>query len=309
MTHTVTVGLDGSTESLAAADWAAREALLRDVPLRLVHAWVWQPPYSYTPMAGVSAPEPVVEEQRLWAESVPRKAEADLSARHPTLRITTDRIPDLPVPALLAASAETDLLVLGSRGLSGLTGFLVGSVGLAVVASTECPVVMVRAGERAEDEHRPTDAAGLPSTGSPFRDVVVGVDLEHPVDTVTDFAFEAAARRGAALRVVHTWTLPPYYYGYGGALDPTLATELGGQVRHTLSDTLRPWREKFPGVEVIEQTPMGGAGPCLLDASRDASLVVVGRRHRRAPLGPHIGPVTHAVLHHASAPVAVVPYG
>ncbi|MFD7165190.1 universal stress protein [Streptomyces violascens] len=309
MTRTVTVGLDGSTESLAAADWAAREAVLREVPLRLVHAWVWQPPYSYTPMAGVSAPKPVVEEQRLWAESVPRKAEADLSARHPGLRVAADRISEPPVPALLAASAETDLLVLGSRGLSGLTGFLVGSVGLAVVAGTECPVVLVRAGECAEDEHRPPDAAGLSSATSPFRDVVVGLDLEHPVDAVTEFAFEAAARREAALRVVHTWTLPPYYYGYGGALDPTLASELGGQVRNALGDALRPWREKSPAVEVIEETPMGGAGPCMIDASRNACLVVVGRRHRRAPVGPHIGPVTHAVLHHSSAPVAVVPYG
>ena len=44
----------------------------------------------------------------------------------------------------------------------------------------------------------------------------------------------------------------------------------------------------------------------LIDDSADASLVVVGRRTRRSPLGPHIGPVAHAVLHHAKAPVAVV---
>ncbi|MFC4466919.1 universal stress protein, partial [Streptomyces xiangluensis] len=44
----------------------------------------------------------------------------------------------------------------------------------------------------------------------------------------------------------------------------------------------------------------------LVDVSSGASLVVVGRRIRRNPFGTHIGPVTHAVLHHATAPVAVV---
>ncbi|WP_179202557.1 universal stress protein, partial [Streptomyces caniscabiei] len=45
------------------------------------------------------------------------------------------------------------------------------------------------------------------------------------------------------------------------------------------------------------------------EASRDACLVVVGRHVRRSPLGAHIGPVAHAVLHHAGVPVAVVPHG
>ncbi|MFF1323610.1 universal stress protein [Streptomyces chartreusis] len=45
-----------------------------------------------------------------------------------------------------------------------------------------------------------------------------------------------------------------------------------------------------------------------MDASRDAALVVVGRRSRRAQIGGHVGPVTHALLHHAAAPVAVVPH-
>lgn len=47
----------------------------------------------------------------------------------------------------------------------------------------------------------------------------------------------------------------------------------------------------------------------LVDASRKASLVVVGRKIRRSPIGAHIGPVTHAVLHHSTAPVAVVAHG
>ncbi|WP_306943064.1 universal stress protein [Streptomyces phaeochromogenes] len=93
-----------------------------------------------------------------------------------------------------------------------------------------------------------------------------------------------------------------------GIVAPEFDAELTAQVRHELSDVLRSWRTKFPGVEVHEQTVIGGAGSNLVDASRDAALVVVGRRTRHAQFGTHIGPVTHAVLHHATAPVAVVPH-
>jgi nucleotide-binding universal stress UspA family protein len=57
---------------------------------------------------------------------------------------------------------------------------------------------------------------------------------------------------------------------------------------------------------VDELSRLGSPASHLIDASRDASLVVVGRRVRRGPLGTHIGAVTHAVMHHATAPVAVV---
>jgi nucleotide-binding universal stress UspA family protein len=292
MSRNVTVGLDGSPESLAAADWAAHEALLRDAPLRLVHAWQWQP-YTYSPLAGASLP-PLDDPRSEWAERLPRETAARLAERHPGLHISAERIPEQPVTALLAAAEEADLLVLGSRGLGGVTGFIVGSVALAVVARTERPVVLVRAGERVADDH-------------PKGGVVLGLDLERPDGSLIGFAFEAASRRGRNLRVVHGWR-PPSSYGYGGAFDLDLNAELHAQIRHNMIEVLRPWREKFPGVEVNEQAVVGSAGSHLVDASRDAALVVVGRRNRRTPVGPHIGPVTQAVLHHAAAPVAVVPH-
>jgi nucleotide-binding universal stress UspA family protein len=54
------------------------------------------------------------------------------------------------------------------------------------------------------------------------------------------------------------------------------------------------------------ESRFGPAAEHIVEASHQASLVVVGRRVRRSPLGAHIGSVTHAVLHHAAAPVAVV---
>lgn len=76
----------------------------------------------------------------------------------------------------------------------------------------------------------------------------------------------------------------------------------------SLTETLHPWREKFLGVEVTEEAVVGRPGAHLADASRNASLVLLGRRRRQALVGPHIGPVTHEVLHRATAPVVVVPH-
>jgi len=305
MPRTITVGLNGSPESLAAADWAAREALLRELPLRLVHARQAQS-YVLGPLGGVYSPPPDSDEGRQWAERMSQETRARLTHRHPGLSVTVNQVAEQPVPALLEAAREAELLVVGSRGLGGLGGFLVGSVAFGVLARAERPVVLVRAEEHAQNEHR-RHTTGTPTTSAPYRDVVLGLDVRKPAEPVIAFAFDAAARRGATLRVVHGWSLPSYYE-YGAASGTNLIADLAAAERHRLAEVLGPWQEKFPGVEVSPQTVIGGAGTHLVDASYDASLVVVGRRTRRSPVGAHIGAVTHAVLHHAQAPVAVVPH-
>jgi len=295
MPRIITAGLDGSAESLTATDWAAREALLRDVPLHLVHA-VGPKPYTHASASGLPWPSPSIRE----TDRMLHEAEATIARRHPGLQITTDCVVEEVVPALLGAAAEADLLVLGSRGLGRLAGFLVGSVAQAVVAGSRQPVVLVRGSLRPEDEHQP----GAVGSGlAPFRDVVLGLNASVPNDTVTGFAFEAASQRAARLRVVHGRSPDLPYYDNGGDLNAELHDELTTEMHRALGEALEPWRGRFPGVEVTEQAVIGRAGSHLVEASRDASLVVVGRRHRTA-----IGPVAHAVLHHATAPVAVIPH-
>ncbi|MFE8946937.1 universal stress protein [Streptomyces sp. NPDC007856] len=302
MPRTITAGLDGSPASLAAAEWAAREALLRDLPLHLVHALGRQ---LYAPLGGAPQPSPGPDEQIRWADHMLREAEATIARRHPGLRITTDRRTEEPVTALLGAARTADLLVLGSRGLGGIAGFLVGSVAQAVVAGSRRPVVLVRGGLRSEDEHQP---GAVGSGAIAFRDVVLGLNSAAPNDTVIEFAFEAASQRAARLRVVHGRSPELPYYDNGGDLNAELHDELTGEMHRALSEALEPWRDKFPGVEVTEQAVIGKAGSHLVEASHDASLVVIGRRRRRTPIGTVIGPVAHAVLHHATAPVGVVPH-
>ncbi|MEU3980850.1 universal stress protein [Streptomyces sp. NPDC026672] len=300
MARTITVGLDGSPESRAAAEWAAREARLRDLPLKLVHVWEPVPePMAQAPLLGT-------ETQQHWSERVPREAAEGLRLRHPGVGITTAQLTGTPGEVLAHEAADAELLVLGSRGMSGLGGFMTGSVSLAVVAHAERPVVLVRAGEQAADEHRP-DPVGIPTTATPFRPVLLGLDVDGPDADLVEFAFDAAARREAPLRVLHTWSPPPYYaYAYGMALDPEINRALAERDTAALAETLRPWRQKFPDVEVVAESRYGSPAVELVEAAREASLVVVGRRVRRSPLGAHIGHVTHALLHHSTTPVAVV---
>ncbi|WP_330340223.1 universal stress protein [Streptomyces sp. NBC_00557] len=298
MPRTITVGLDGSPESRAAAEWAAREAELRGLPVKLVQVWEPVPePMAQAPLLGA-------ETHQHWTERIPRESAEGLRLRHPGVEVSTEQLTGRPAEALVNAAEDADILVLGSRGLGGVGGFLVGSVGLAVVAHARRPVVLVRAGEQAADEHE-MDPAGIPSAATGFRPVVLGLDIAGPDEALIGFAFEAAARRSVPLRVVHAWNPPPYY-AYGMALEPAVEREMAKGDATILSEVLRPWRQKYPDVEVVEQSDFGSPSLLLIDASREASLVVVGRRIRRSSVGAHIGTVTHAVLHHSTAPVAVV---
>ncbi|GAA2246469.1 universal stress protein [Streptomyces indiaensis] len=301
MVRYIMVGLDGSSESRAAAEWAVREAKLRELPLRLVHVWEPVPePMAQAPLLGT-------ETLKHWSERIPRGAAEGLRARHPGVDVAAVQLAGVPADVLVDVARDAELVVLGSRGLSGIAGFMVGSVGQSVIARTEVPVVVVRSGEQAADEHA-MDPAGIPSAATRFRPVLLGLDTRSPDDTVIAFAFEEAARRDTSLRVLHAWTPPPYNI-YGLSDHVSFYDELARENATALTEALRPWRDKYPAVEVIEASRAGSAADQIVSSSRYASLVVVGRRTRRSRFGVHIGPVAHAVLHHALAPVAVVAHG
>ncbi|MFF8864751.1 universal stress protein [Streptomyces sp. NPDC015139] len=297
MTRAITVGLDDSAESRAAAEWAAREARLRHLPVRLLHVSESAPAHvAQAPLLGA-------ETVQDWTEHIPLASAEGLRLRHPGVEVLTDRVTGKPADALTEAADAAEMLVLGSRGFTGIGGFMMSSVSLSVLAHASHPVVLVRAGEQASDEHK-SDPAGVPSAATLFRPVVVGIDTADPSEDLLEFAFDAAARRGASLRVVHGWVEPPG--SFPGAYGDTELGSLARQQATALTNVLRPWRQKFPDLEVIEASRCGRAAQVLLDASREASLVVVGRRIRTRPVGTHIGHVTHAVLHHVAAPVAVI---
>ncbi|MFG2859223.1 universal stress protein [Streptomyces sioyaensis] len=297
MTRPVTVGVDGSPAGLAAADWGAREAQLRDVPLRLVHAWEWQP-CSHAPPEGP-------EYARRWSEGVPREVSARLHRSYPNLDITADRLIGPPPEVLCEAAEEAELLVVGTVGTGVFAGFLLGSVALAAVAHSQRPIVLVRASTAEGDEH-PGHASAVASA----RPVVLGLDLGRPSDEVIRFAFDSAALRAAPLLVVRGGN-PPARNGVSGVGgEPDREADVAAGETEFMRMVLRPWQEKYPAVDVTQQAVIGQPAHHLLDAGTSADLVVIGRRTRspRAVL-PRIGPLAHAVLHHCPAPVAVVPHG
>lgn len=285
LTSTVLAGVDGSPQSTAAVHWAAEEAVRRGASLRLVHAWPWLTDGVSSFAEPDDLPDVV---QRTLAE-----AAEDVRGRHPELAVQTDAVLDAPVDGLVAAAADAELLVLGSRGRGGFTGLLLGSVSMAVAGRSGVPVVVVR------DSHE-----GAQDTG----EVVVGVDAHGTEEEVLDFAFRAAALRGARLRAVHGWDLPPLFGYAGGAVPAGEIEQLEALEAKLLSLALAGPREQYPDVEVVEDVRLGDAR-ALVEASAGASLVVVGRRNRPVDFGARLGRVAHAVLHHAEAPVAVVPHG
>lgn len=302
MVRHVAAGIDGSPESLAAAHWAAREAVRRGTALHVVHAWEWRPHPSAPPAADVPRAD--------WAERALARVAAGVRAAHPGLDVQERLVAEDPVTVLLGVAGAAELLVLGSRGLSGAPGFLVGSVSQRVVARASRPVVVVRAGAGAASEHLPVIDGVSPEEipEVPYRDVVLGLDVGTscaaytPFDELVGFAFEAAHRRGAPLRVIHA---------FGGGADrpaPPPGTDLLAEHARAVVAAVRPWREKWPETTVAETVTEGRAADELVRAAAGAGLLVVGRAGRPGHTG-RIGPVTHAVLHHVACPVAVVPHG
>ncbi|MFE9773718.1 universal stress protein [Streptomyces sp. NPDC005931] len=309
MQGNVAVGVDGSPAGFAAAHWAAHEAVHRGTGLDVVHAWHPQArPASGAVSAGTG---------RDAAEQALRAAVHSVRAAYPGLPVTEQLVQQAPVTALVTAAARSELLVLGSLGLGRVSGFVTGSVSQRVVARAARPVVLVRAGRGAADEHLPATDGVAPEeiARTPYRSVVLGLDLGHPCDELIAFAFDAAGRRSTGLHVVHTFRMPQQpSFDSSTVMAPAVppvpvaSPEALASVEHAVVAALRPWCEKYPDVRVTETVTTGRAAPALVWAAREAGLLVVGRRTVGSGPGAHAGPVTHAVLHHVACPVAVVPH-
>lgn len=339
----VVVGTDGSSGSLSAVGWAAREARRRGRELVLVHVWIRHPRQGRE--------EPANAAQRNLARRVLRQALERARTTVPGLPVRTLELPGPAVEALNRAAADSELLVLGARGLRGLTGFLAGSVALGVAARAERPVVLVHPGDDTREGPSPVDDGPARRSGRhdryhprDRRDVVLGVDQRLPgEDPVLEFAFESARLSGGRLRVVHLWKPPAG--SLGATAVPAARTAYAaqavqaarttthvvraartGQPARTMPGVLAAqaaqamepgglltfvpsaWRDKYPGVEVRESVVEGGPRAGLARAASGAGLLIVSRRHGTAPALARTGPVAHAAINHVGCPVAVVPH-
>jgi len=279
------VGVDGSGPSLRAVDWAADEAALRGLPLRIVYASMWERYEGPAPAPGIGAPS-----GKASGEDILRGAELRARCHRAGLRVTTAVVPEEPEYTLIHESRAATVVVVGTRGRGGLAEALLGSVSLTVAAHADCAVVVVPDGGDTDDDP--------PRTG-----IVVGT-AGTPTPALR-FAYEAARRRREPLTAIRAWRCP----SHDTADHPLLAGEperlheerAAGQLDTALADAPAD-------VELRRRTLEGPAGKVLPDASREAALLVIGRRRPAHP-GPRIGRVAHRVLHHSHCPVAIVPDG
>lgn len=135
--------------------------------------------------------------------------------------------------------------------------------------------------------------------------VVVGVDGSEPSDAALRCAAKEARLRKAVLKVVHAWHVPST--GYGGYMIPV------GTLDDFASDAAKATDEQVsavlgdnPGIELITEIREGPASRAILDAAKDAELIVVGSRGRGGFSGLLLGSVSSQVAHHAHCPVLIV---
>lgn len=149
MTHAslVVVGVDGSDCSRDALRFAVGEAQMRGARLRIVTAWS-VPALAYSGGFAASV-DPDMFRKDMEAESATAVAFAREIA--PGLEIDATTPNAQSASALLAASEDADLLVVGSRGHGGFARLLLGSVSEQLAHHAECPLVIVRAGSDPSD--------------------------------------------------------------------------------------------------------------------------------------------------------------
>ena len=279
---------DGSDESLQAIEWAAREAVLRSAPLRIVAAA--SPPPRLLDLLARPDSDYVVglireESDRALAAAAARAAEVA-----PGLQVDTVPLAGPPAQAVTESGSDASMLVLAAHGTGALGSIALGSVSWYAAAHASCPVVIVR-GE----------------TVAVHRKIGIGIgDPDASAEPLT-FAFEEASLRQADLIAVHAWHIPPAAISRAGSPSPVpdLAPTAAEAARR-LAGLLDNWRDMYPEVTVSQYVVRDRPSWVLVGLSIRTDLVVIGRpASQPGPPGP--GSVGHAVLNRAPGSVAVVP--
>jgi nucleotide-binding universal stress UspA family protein len=281
LAHRIVVGFDGSEGAVFALDWAAAEAGRTDSVLE-VHA-AYPAGYSFVTSAEVKE-----EMSRLAGHGVDHVRE--VAPNVVTKAIGSDAS---PVAALVEASMGADLLVVGSRGLGGFRGLVLGSVSHKCALHAHCPVVVVRPTGRSGDElHQPRQ---------PLDRIVVGVDGSPSSTDALRWAFSEAERAGGIVAAVSCWIWPTKL-NWAVPTQVTMAENAEAIVR----DAVEPLKTAHPGVQVETKVIPNHPAPALVAESERARIVVVGSRGHGEFVGSLLGSVSEYCVSHACCPVLVM---
>ncbi len=286
----ILVGVDGSACSKLAVEWAAREAAVRNVPLRIVH--VAYPAIGAWSGWGMPAPPPedVGRRQEYQARKVVDDAIQVVDAAidgNDRLPVSSEIVWSSPVPTLVDLTKEAQMMVVGCRGQGALARGLLGSVSTGLVHHAHCPVAVIH-----DDAPQPFGPAGAP--------VLVGIDGSPASELATAIAFDEASWRCVDLVALHVssdaeW--PHFPELERSAIEAT--------ANETLGERLAGWGEHYPDVTVHKVVVFDYPARHLLERSKSAQLVVVGSHGRGGFAGMLLGSVSSAVVHGAHVPVIV----
>ena len=294
----VVAGVDGSDSAMHAALWAAREARALEVPLLLTYA-LHLPD---APVPPIETADSAQRRRREGGELVDGVA-AKVAGQYPDVSLEVETSQLMPVHRLADLSERDVLIVTGTRGHGGFVGMLLGSVSRALSMHAKGPLVVVRGPE-------PEQASGP---------VVLGVGMILN-DSAIEFAFAAARRCGAPLRIVRAWVPPMPLAGLGlpGAAAMGLAGGPGALTGPVLEDddeseaqdaarAIEPFRARYQDVDTEIVARIGNAVPVLHDECAATRLIVVGAHRRRGPFSVGAGYLVEGLLAHSPVPVAVIP--
>jgi nucleotide-binding universal stress UspA family protein len=285
--HGILVAVDGSAESDAAVRWAVREAELCRLPITLEHVVV--PVVTSWPVRSLQADFDEWQEDnaRQVLEQCQKILLSSLGASELS-SVRTEVLHDYAVPALVGASKDAEMIVVGSRGMGAFGRAVLGSVSGGVVHHARCPVAIVHADEAQQPDHT-----------SP---VLLGIDGSPASEAATATAFGEASRRGVELVALHAWSDVGVF--------PVLGMhwqEYEDEGHEILGERLAGWQEQYPDVVVRRRIVCDRPARWLIDESEQAQLVIVGNHGRGGFPGMLLGSVSSAVAQSAKAPVIVVP--
>lgn len=291
----IVVGIDGSATSTAAVTWAARDAELRGLPLRLVHVI---PPVVTSAADWPDLPPPpdlmsyATERGRRLLDDAAETAAAAITDRRPD-EISTEVLYGAVVATMVELSALADMMVVGCLGEGPVARVVLGSVSTGLAHHARCPVAVIHG------EHE------VPAQGP----VVVGIDGSPSSELATALAFDEASRRHVGLTALHAWSdLGPLGFPSTNWA-PIEWANMKVEEEQVLAERLAGWQDQYPDVSVRRVVVADQPAPRLLDAAEDAQLIVVGRHGRGGFTGMTLGSVSSAIVHGAQIPVVVAHRG
>ncbi|RZU11293.1 nucleotide-binding universal stress UspA family protein [Kribbella rubisoli] len=283
----IVIGYDGSPGSIAALKWAAAAADRAMAPLQIVEAF--EIVILTRPSPGKVVP---LEAVRASRQKGLDEVAAGVREQHPGLRVETSLVGGSAAKTLVDAARDARLVVLGSRGLGGWSGLLVGSVAVQVTAHADCPVVVIPHDEQPHGDAGPT--------------VIVGVDGSKASAKAIDFAFDQAESLHAQVVAIHAWTSPFLTYADGASMLQFDEEQIREESRLLVAESVAGAAADHPDVKWTTELALGSAAEALVRRSASAELVVVGSRGRGGFSGLVLGSVSQSVLHHVHSPIAVV---